>query len=363
MPTPLSSSLFNAASIAHLVIASLGVLLNGILLFSIIKDRRRIQPRRNDFLPCLILIGGLFIWSLTLFIGYTGVIANNGITDNAVGSFICNFQGFGIHVVTGVAVSGHVILAMERHSTIILNQPAPAKAVIGHLVGVIIIQSTTAIIHMALTEPSFEPLESGTLCLFLFTSLNMVDVWLPITSMIALSLTFPILWVVYLKIYMRVSSVERGVKDAGRVSELVLSSTPSFDSQNTSEYQTEIRSMEPSESATSKTPDPTLTSTEPKNPTNIFTALQRRVLKRCVLILLFFQAFYGPTVFTIIYRLITRQRIDATLEACCTLFAELDTPVTPIMFLYFDEDVRTAVRGNVWEPVVRGVRGILRLRS
>ncbi|KAJ3086480.1 hypothetical protein HK102_013062 [Quaeritorhiza haematococci] len=360
MSTRPSSSewFFNAVSIAHLAIASLGLLLNGILLFSIVKERRRIQPRRNDFLPCLILISSLFIWSLTLFIGYTGVIANKGITDDAVGSFICNFQGFGIHVVTGVAISGHVILAMERHGTIVLNQPMPAKAVMAALMGITFIQATMTIIHMALTEPSFEPLESGTLCLFLLTSVNTVDVWLPVTSMIALSLTFPTLWMVYLTIYMRVLSVERGLKDAGRFSELsvVVTSTPSFESQNVSEHQTEMKSIEPSKS--SKPPYPTLTSTRsgPKIPTNIFTTLQRRVLKRCVLILLCFQAFYGTTVFAVVYRLITRQRIDATLEACCTLFTELDTPVTPIMFLYFDEDVRTAVRRNVWEPVVRGLR-------
>ncbi|KAJ3086482.1 hypothetical protein HK102_013064 [Quaeritorhiza haematococci] len=358
MSIPLSSSFSNAVSITHMAIASLGVLLNGILLFSIIKDRRRLQQRRNDFLGCLMLIGALFIWSLTLFIGYIGVIANNGITDDAVGSFICNFQGFGLHLVTGVAVNGHMILGMERHSTIILNQHVPAKAAIGHLLGVIFIQTSTGIVHMALTEPSFEPLESGSPCLFRFTSSKTVDVWLPISAMAALSFSFTMLWVVYLKIYMRVLSVDRDVKDVGKFSELALSPTP------VSSNQTEVRSIPPL--ATSKKPDPLSTYPNGQSPTtsssDIHTNLQRHVLKRCVVILFCFQAFYGPLFFTIIYRLITHQHIDPVLEVCSTLFAELDTPVTPIMFLYFDVDIRTAVRGFVWEPAVRGVRFILRIR-
>ncbi|KAJ3090525.1 hypothetical protein HK102_003458 [Quaeritorhiza haematococci] len=318
------------------------------------------------------LISGLFAWSLTLLIGYLCVIVNGGITDDAFGTLICNFQGFAILMVTNVAISGHIYLGVERYNTIILNRGAPTlKTATTHSVGLVVFSASIVIVHMVLTEPTFEPLESGTLCLFRFTSNHPADVWLPISMAIGLSLAFGILWVVFLKIYKRVLSIERDLRDLEKLSELALSSTASYESTShdresliVAEHQTETRAIQPS--TTSKRPDPSSTyangQTPPKTPTtDIHTNLQRQVLKRCVIVLLCFQAFYSPTFFTMVYRLITHKRVDPTLEACCALLAELDMPVTAIMFFYFDEDHGAAVRRHVWEPLVKAFRVMLRI--
>ncbi|KAJ3090524.1 hypothetical protein HK102_003457 [Quaeritorhiza haematococci] len=367
-PSPSTTSTYFAIEllVANIIILFIGCILNGILLYTLIKARRSLR-RRHDIPPSLVLITGLFTWALTQLVAYVCELANGGLIHNTFGILICQFQVITIALTVGIALSGHMLLALERYKTIIQNRVMEPKEAILNVVGLLISQIILLTIYMRLTVRPFEPIGIGIVCIFQCTSPSVVDMWFPVLQTVMFGHSFLVLAAIYMRIYLRVFDVnKKTLEDFVSLGITDSASTPPSSPVDLSPARFLIAGPTFSEIKLGHSHQSSTTGPQTakhlhrvqifRGRKNLTTDdLQRRVLHRCVVILLSFQACYIPTLVAYLYRIITHQDVHPALDIFGSLFSIADISLTPIMFLYFDGDYRAAARRFVWEPAVEAM--------
>ncbi|KAJ3077925.1 hypothetical protein HK102_004855 [Quaeritorhiza haematococci] len=377
---PVFNNYSRAILILHNVIQLSGAFLNGILLYSIVKERAHRQ--RHDA-AALVLISALFTWGCVQFITSLLVNVNGGVSRNHFGFIVCQSQGVIVNVLTGVAICAHMLLAMERYSAAILNRKLSWKVFAATFIGNTSIMFAASFAQITATARHFEPMETATWCHFPFTSITSpTDVLPAITIISYMGAAISLLNVVYLRIYIKVFMVTREVADMEHTSEKSVTA-PSQDlpapssptsprppsplsmAPHTNTYDVthshDYRAAQLAAAHTSPSPYNSTnnsyhdhsndTTVAPENPsTNRITTndLQKRVFIRCVVILGSFVSFYSAAFLTMIYRLATRKSIHPAIEFASTLCTMFDLLVTPSLLLYFDADYRAAVKRHVF---------------
>ncbi|KAJ3173870.1 hypothetical protein HK101_011015 [Irineochytrium annulatum] len=296
----------------ELAVYAVGFVLNLLLLVAYIKHRRDILVRTIDYLFVLIIVVHLGLSVLYTWMQAHVTLIHGGYTSSPDSDVLCQASGTIGLVVSGNAVTAHMLIAIERLMTVVLGVKDTRPTLLTILAFVEALTVTAAVqTHLA---GGFVPTESGLYCFFPFETEGADPARLAGTVLTAAYCAMAAVIVLFSYTYIYIRVIRTSRRATGN-------DVPA-----------------PDEKGPTVAPDRT---------THGAGDRERKVFYRCVGVVLVFLSTYLLEFSTFAYKVMTGAACPDWWDALASLMTGVDAIATPALMLLMIRKVAEAAVGVV----------------